>query len=133
MYIIFQNIIFIFSEKEILTAVRKGNLDVLKVLLEKRKEKNPIIYEYSSGTTSTVLHLAAYYGHVKIIEFYKNDLKFDDINPLDSTKTFTPMKTAVQQGKVDVIQYYIDSGYNASSKNLGLLFIFLRYKAAEAK
>ena len=79
----------------------------LKQLLEGREEKNPIIYADHSGTTQTVLHTAAKYNNLDIIKFYKMDLEFSDINPLDSTNTFTPMMVAAEYGHVDVINYYI--------------------------
>ena len=56
-----------------------------------------------------MLSTAAYFGNVEIIRYFKDELKFDDINPLDSTKTFTPMMYAAFIGKVDVIKYYLET------------------------
>ena len=53
---------------DLYNAVKSGNLEVVKVLLEKREDKNPIIYEAPNGVTGTVLQEAAFNGHVEIIK-----------------------------------------------------------------
>ena len=54
-----------------------------------------------------------YEGHVNIIRWYHEDLHFEDINPLDSTGTATPMSLAAQQGQLNVVQYIeaVQGGY----------------------
>ena len=93
----------------------KGDLETLKILINNRSDQNPVIYEYNSGAKSTVLHEAAYYGHLEIIIWYKDVLGFSDINPKDN-KGNTPLFFATKRGHLDVVEYYIINGYHASSK-----------------
>ena len=106
------------TEKEINSLVVKGDLETLKILITTRTtDQNPVIYEYKDGAKSTVLHEAAYYGHLKIIIWYKDVLGFSDINPEDS-KSHTPLFWASKQGQIEVAKYYIknDYMYHASRK-----------------
>ena len=64
------------------SAVVSGNLEKLKMLLEKREDKNPVIFIDDLGNNSTVLHEAAFEGQAKIIKWYHENLTFEDINPL---------------------------------------------------
>ena len=49
--------------------------------------------------------MTLYEGHVNIIRWYYEDLHFEDINPLDSSRTYTPMIFAAQQGQLNVVKY----------------------------
>ena len=90
--------------------MKKGHLLILKELLNRPdEEKNPVIYEYSIGVNVTVLHVAAYYGHVNIIKWYQNYLHFDDINPLDESGLYSPMLFAAQRGMFPVVEYYLSA------------------------
>ena len=102
-------ILFFFSEEEkaVFDAVDSGDLERLKVLLETRDDKNPIVYVGNAGGGFSVLDLAANNGHVNIIEWYDKTLHFDDINLLESTGAYTPMMYAAQAGALKVVQYYI--------------------------
>ena len=84
-------------------------MEKLKILFENRKDKNPVTYISDNGIQWTVLHRAASEGHVNIIRWYREDLHFDDINPLDSSGFYTPMAFASQQGKLNVVKYYIEA------------------------
>lgn len=64
-----------FTEYEISRAVTNGDLETLKNLLENRIDKNPIIHQYPTGITSTVLHEAATFGQLEILTYFKNELK----------------------------------------------------------
>ena len=64
-----------FTEYEISSAVTNGDLETLKNLLENRIDKNPIIHQYPTGITSTVLHEAATFGQVEILKYFKDELK----------------------------------------------------------
>ena len=99
-----------FSEEEraVYNVVVRGDLERLKVLLENRKDKNPVVYVTNYGDGFSILELAAYEGHVNIIKWYHETLHFDDINPLDSIGTYTPMMWAVWQGQLNVVKYYIE-------------------------
>ena len=102
-------LLFRFSEEEkaVFNAVRWGDLERLKVFLETREDKNPVVYVDSQGTRFSVLGLAAYLGHVNIIKWYQETLHFDDINPLNSVGS--PMMYAAQHGKLNVVKYYIEA------------------------
>ena len=57
----------------------------------------------------TILHYAAALGHVNIIKMFKDVLHFQDINPLDKSGVYTPMSWASQDGKIEVVKYYIQN------------------------
>ena len=97
------------EEKAVFNAVNSGDLERLKVLLETRKDKNPVVYVGNLGSGFSVLEGAAYQGHVNIIKWYQETLHFDDINPLNSVGTHTPMMYAAQEGKINVVMYYIEA------------------------
>ena len=113
----------IFSEEEInaiYNAVVIDDFGKLKVLLEKREDKNPVIYIGNIGTEFSVLHLSATWGKVDLIRWYHETLHFDDINPLDKTGIYTPMIWAAQQGNLKVVQYIeaVQGGYKVLIKIL---------------
>ena len=54
------------EERDVENAVVRGDLEKLKVLLENRKDKNPVTYINTLGAGITVLHGAAYEGKVII-------------------------------------------------------------------
>ena len=111
-----ENPSFVTEEEAIYSSVKKGDLETLKLLIATRTiDQNPVIYEYEDGAKSTVLHEAAYYGHLEIIIWYKDVLGFSDINPKDN-KGNTPLFWAIGQRQLDVVKYYIENGYQASSK-----------------
>ena len=79
----FEVLIFI-TAKEILKAVDTGQLELLKIFLKTREDKNPVVYISNSGSRFTVLHNAAYEGQLGIIRWYREALNFSNINPKDS-------------------------------------------------
>ena len=91
-------------------AAKNGHDDVAKFLLEHMTNKMP---QDAEGWTP--LHYFASNGHLKIIIWYKDVLGFKDINPKDN-KGDTPLSLATQEGHLDVVKYYIENGYQASSK-----------------
>ena len=122
---------FLTEEEEIFNSVQKGDLEKLKDLLKTKLEKNPVIYEFGSGAKSTVLDIAASFGHLNITIWYKDVLGFSDINPKDS-KGITPLSLAVVEGHLDVVKYYIQNGYHASSKifsKYSLQYAFICYRS----
>ena len=70
------------EEKAVANAVYSGDLESLKLLLETREDKNPVIFVDNLGNSATVLHEAAFGGQVKIIKWYHENLTIEDINPL---------------------------------------------------
>ena len=105
------------TAKEILTAVDTGQLELLKIFLKTREDKNPVVYVSNGGYRYTVLHNAAYEGQLGIIKWYKEELNFSNINPEDN-KGNTPLSCAMKKGKQDVVDYFFELGYgqNATSK-----------------
>ena len=78
----------LFSERAVYNAVERGDLNILKLLLERREDKNPVISEHPRGGTSSVLHVAAYEGHVNITRWFHETFPFEDINPYENTGIF---------------------------------------------
>ena len=97
------------EEKAVDNAVKYGDLERLKVLLETREDKNPVAYVDILGNGFSVLDSAAYYGQVNITKWYQETLHLDDINPLNSIGTMTPMMYAAREGKLNVVKYYIEA------------------------
>ena len=62
---------------------------------------------------STVIHLAAVLGHLDIIKWYKEELNCSKINPKNSKGT-TPLSQAIKLENPDVVEFYMDCGYNAT-------------------
>ena len=83
------------------------------MLLEKKRDENPVIYIVNLGNGWTVLHLSAGWGEVEIIRWYHEDLHFEDINPLNNVGTNTPMMYAAQRGQLNVVKYIesVQGGY----------------------
>ena len=109
------NISIFFSDDEILSAVESGQLNILKLFLEARADKNLVIDIGSDVSKFTVLEVAASLGHLNIIVYYKDVLQFSDINPKNNNGQ-TPLYYAILQGHLNVAEYYIKNGYKASSK-----------------
>ena len=104
-------LLFRFSEEEkaVFNAVQSGDLEKLKVLLKTREDKNSVVYVSKRETGFSVLDIAAYFGHVNITKWYQETLHLDDINPLNSIGTMTPMIYAAREGKLNVVKYYIEA------------------------
>ena len=106
---------FGFLDFYILVAVESDQLEILKLLLEGRKDKNPV----NKTNKLTVLHVAAGEGHLDIIKGYKDILGIENLNPSTDNGN-TPLSWASQRGHLDVAKYYIKNGYKASSKDFTL-------------
>ena len=106
------------TDNVILKAIQSGHLEILKVILQSRQdvEKNPVIFVSSTGSEWTILHIAASYGHVNILQYYKDDLGYENINPLDNLGEWTPLRYAAKGGKLDVVKYFIDNGHKTTGK-----------------
>ena len=90
------------------------------MLLEKKRDENPVIYIDNLGNGWTVLHLSAFWDIVDIIRGYYEDLHFEDINRLDSSGNLTPMSLAAQAGQLNVVKYIVSvqGGYKVLIKFL---------------
>jgi ankyrin repeat protein len=89
-------------------------LDILKLFLEAREDKNPVI-SIIDGDEGSVLLVAAAFGHLNIIVYYKDVLQFSNINPKNNIGK-TPLSVASFEGHLHVAEYYIKNGYKASGK-----------------
>ena len=66
----------IFSENEIFNAVKTGQLESLKTLLEGKKENDPVISTFDDGTELRVLDKAAFFGHLNVMIWYTEILGY---------------------------------------------------------
>ena len=83
-------------------------------------------YIYKFNGDESVLVIAAALGHLNIIVYYKDVLQFSNINPKNNNG-ITPLNLSALywasfNGNIDVVEYYIENGYKASSKVSFLLF-----------
>ena len=76
-------------------------------------DKNPVVFKANDGIEYTVLHGASRLGNLEIIRYYKDDLNFSNINPMDN-KGNTPLRWAIKDDRRDVMKYFLDCGYNAT-------------------
>ena len=106
---------FCFSDFDIFGAVGSDQLEILKLFLKTRVDKNPVIVNPDNGDEGSVLHFAAFWGHLNIIVYYKDVLQFSNINP-KSNNGITPLYLASFNRHFDVAEYYFKNGYKASSK-----------------
>ena len=107
---------FCFSDFDIFGAVGSDQLEILKLFLKTRVDKNPVIrIDPDNGDEGSVLHFAAFWGHLNIIVYYKDVLQFSNINP-KSNNGITPLYLASLYSHFDIAEYYIKNGYKASSK-----------------
>ena len=90
-------------------------MDILKLFLEAREDKNPVISINDGGDEGSVLLNAAAFGHLNIIVYYKDVLQFSNINP-ENNNGKTPLSEALLQGHLHIAEYYMENGYKASSK-----------------
>ena len=84
--------------------------------MKTREDKNPVVYVSNGGSRYTVLHNAAYEGQLGIIRWYREALNFSNINPKDS-EGVTPLSLAMERGKQDVVDYFINLGYGQSASS----------------
>ena len=104
---IFLNICYFIAEKEIKTAVKEGNLDILKILLNNRQDKNPVVWVgNSTGSEYTVLHYAAYLGKLDIFKNISNTLNNMQPKIINGWgKGATPLHLAAQEGHLPIVTY----------------------------
>lgn len=96
-------------------AVRKGFEDLVELLLQKTNPEN-----LEDLTGNTMLHIAAYYGHPKIIELLLNHPNVPDLlNYIDTHNhdLQTPLHEAVAGGHEETIKLLLDKGANVNAKD----------------
>ena len=96
-------------------------MDILKLFLEAREDKNPVISIIDGGDEGSVLIVAAAFGHLNIIVYYKDVLQFSNINP-ENNNGKTPLGYASVERHLHVAEYYMENGYKASG-NVSTLYI----------
>ena len=106
------NPISIVSGSDVFMSVHKGDLKELTTLLNDSHEKNPVLVQEDG---STVIHLAAILGNLDIVKWYKEELNCSKINPKDN-KGNTPLSQAIKLENLDVIELFMNFGYNATGK-----------------
>ena len=97
---------FDFSELE--DAVKSGDLTKIISITNKFTDINPVIDNIRYWT---VLHKAAFYGHLNIVKYYTDQL----INPRNEFGT-TPLHIAAQKGKLDVMKHLVPLLENKNPK-----------------
>jgi len=86
--------------KDIRSAIKKGQLDLLKDLL--KGEPEMLTWETPFGTW---LHVAVAYGHLEIIEFLLD--AGIDVNVQGGTFSTNALERAATKGYVDIVEYLI--------------------------
>lgn len=99
------------SDQDVLTAIKEGNLEQVKSLLEKQ----PDLVKMDLGDGATLLHLAAHYGQKKIAAV----LIKKGINP-NGTDTYgrTALHYAFGNKNLDFSKMLIDNGANIDCQNV---------------
>ncbi|XP_022891704.1 ankyrin repeat domain-containing protein 50-like [Olea europaea var. sylvestris] len=93
----------------VLSAARRGEVDLLESLLEKGASVN-----FSDQYGLTPLHIAAIKGHkdaVMMLVEFGADLESQD------AEGHTPLHLAVEGGSVEIVQILIDRGANVNAKS----------------
>ena len=81
----------------------KGNFNLLKPLVQASKDKNP--QDPNSYVKETLLHKAAKYGKLEIVQFLVPLLS--DKNPKDNYG-YTPLHFAAWFGHLEIVMYLCD-------------------------
>ncbi|WP_147536279.1 ankyrin repeat domain-containing protein [Bacillus marasmi] len=87
--------------KEIRTAIKNGQLETLRNLLEKEPEM--LIWMTPFGTW---LHVAASHGHLEIIKYLINT--GIDVNAQGGTFSTNALERAATKGYIDIVEYLIN-------------------------
>lgn len=87
--------------KDIRGAIKKGQLDILRDLLEKEPEMLTWMTPFG-----TWLHVAAAHGHLEIVEFLINT--GIDVNAQGGTFSTNALERAASKGYIDIVEYLIN-------------------------
>nr|AOR81472.1 TRPA5-1 [Nilaparvata lugens] len=97
-------------------ACRKGLVDCVRVLIEYGgdvKQKTGVVGDYLISR-GTCLHLAARYGHLKVVEFL---VQFDrSLLSIPNDDNWYPLHVAARSGKVDCVHFMIVHGADLSKQ-----------------
>ena len=100
------------SVKMIFDLYEKGNFNLLKPLVQASKDKNP--QDPNNYAKETLLHKAAKYGKLEIVQFIVPLLS--DKNPKDNAG-YTPLHWAANCGHLEIIMYLCDQLQDKNPKN----------------
>ena len=98
------------DNKDIHLAVKRGNIQMVKSLLE----KNPRLMHARDTNKDTPLHIASAVGHVKMITFLLE--KGADINGKNYLK-YTPLHLAAMKGHDKIVRILVQKGADTNSKS----------------
>ncbi len=87
--------------KDIRGAIKNGQLDILRDLLEKEPEMLTWMTPFGSW-----LHVAAAHGHIEIVEFLIN--AGIDVNVQGGTFSTNALERAASKGYLDIVEYLIN-------------------------
>ena len=87
--------------KDIRDAIKNGQLDIVRDLLEKEREMLTWLTPFG-----TWLHVAAAHGHLEIIEFLIN--AGININAQGGTFSTNALERAATKGNLDIVEYLIN-------------------------
>ncbi|MHC9540406.1 MAG: ankyrin repeat domain-containing protein [Vulcanimicrobiota bacterium] len=95
-------------------AAKGGDLEAIKAIIEKGPDK---INEPNSEGLAP-LHLAAFYGHVEIVNYLiDNGAKIDIRTCAENSSWNTPFHFAAEQGYLQIIKIFLDKGTNINVLN----------------
>ena len=100
------------SDMDILTAAEQGNLDVVKELLQ----ENPRLVTAADDGGYSLLHKAAYNGHLDIVEYLiSQGVNIDAASASGST----PLHGAAFYGHIETVRLLLDRGAGLDVANAG--------------
>jgi ankyrin repeat protein len=95
-----------------------GNIQILKILIEKGCDLNSLI-DTKLDKGVNCLHLAAGYGHVEICKLLIEEYKFDPLLKTELNKS-DALSFAINRYQVEVLKYFLEKGIDTSSLVLGI-------------
>lgn len=113
--------------KEIISAVKNGDLDSCRSLL---KESPSVVKNYYGEMYLTLLHIAAKHGHCRICKILIENGA--DVNASDESFFDKPLHFAVREGHLGVCKFLIDSGADVNAIG-GLHWSPLHWAASEGR
>lgn len=97
-------------------AVEIGDLEKVKILINKIDDINLLHIEYNPYEPTTLLMIACYYGYIEIVDLLIQ--KGADINAETNYSGFsgTPLSFAVEKNNLDIVKLLIKKGANVNGR-----------------
>lgn len=91
-------------------AVKKGDLDILSLLIENGAE-----VDIQDNSGSTPLHLASGMGNERILSLL---LRHQGVKQMDATNAegLTPLRLAIRNGHVSIVKMLLDAGADVNGR-----------------